>query len=201
MPFSSYKSLGNVLKKFQLCYQEEDYIVSAEVTPSEYLQTELEFVLVELVTNNSEAAVCENLIYPILKESWKPHRDKLMLWSHEPLQYDEDLSGTPDYMITKKSPLGKIVCDQPYLLVVEAKKDNFQEGWGQCLVELIVAQKLSQPAEPTVFGVVSNGDKWEFGKLTANQFTKNRTSYTLQALTTLCGALENVLVHCELQLK
>jgi hypothetical protein len=201
MPFSSYKSLGNVLKKFQLCYQEEDYIVSAEVTPSEYLQTELEFVLVELVTNNSEAAVCENLIYPILKESWKPHRDKLMLWSHEPLQYDEDLSGTPDYMITKKSPLGKIVCDQPYLLVVEAKKDNFQEGWGQCLVELIAAQKLSQPAEPTVFGVVSNGDKWEFGKLTANQFTKNRTSYTLQALTTLCGALENVLVHCELQLK
>ncbi|BAP55378.1 hypothetical protein THII_1081 [Thioploca ingrica] len=201
MPFSSYKSLGNVLKKFQLCYQEEDYIVSAEVTPSEYLQTELEFVLVELVTNNSEAAVCENLIYPILKESWKPHRDKLMLWSHEPLQYDEDLSGTPDYMITKKSPLGKIVCDQPYLLVVEAKKDNFQEGWGQCLVELIAAQKLSQPAELTVFGVVSNGDKWEFGKLTANQFTKNRTSYTLQALTTLCGALENVLVHCELQLK
>jgi hypothetical protein len=124
-----------------------------------------------------------------------------MLWSHEPLQYDEDLSGTPDYMITKRSPLGKIVCDQPYLLVVEAKKDNFQEGWGQCLVELIAAQKLSQPTEPTVFGVVSNGEKWEFGKLTANQFTKNRTSYTLQALTTLCGALENVLVHCELQLK
>ncbi len=201
MPFSSYKSLGNVLKKFQLCYQEQDYVVPAEVTPSEYLQTELKFVLEELVTNNSEAAVCENLIYPILKDLWKPHRDKLMLWSHEPLQYDDDLSGTPDYMITKRSPLGKIVCDQPYLLVVEAKKDNFQEGWGQCLVELIAAQKLNQPDEPTVYGVVSNGDKWEFGQLTANQFTKNRTSYTLQALTTLYGALENVLVQCEKNIK
>jgi len=201
MPFSSYRNLGSVLKKFQLFYQEDDYIVPADVTPNEHFQKELEFVLVELVTNNSEAAVCENLIYPILKEVWKPHRNQLMLWSHEPLQYDEDLLATPDYMITKKSPLGKIVCDQPYLLVVEAKKDNFQEGWSQCLVELIAAQRLNQPAETTVFGIVSNGDQWEFGKLTANVFTKNRTSYTLQALKTLCGALENVLVHCESQLR
>lgn len=201
MPFSSYKNLGNVLKKFQLSYYEQDYIVPTEITPNEYLQTELKFVLDELVTNNSEASVCENFIYPILKDLWKPHRDKLMLWSHEPLQYDDDLSGTPDYMITKKSPLGKIVCDLPYLLVVEAKKDNFPKGWGQCLVALIAAQKLNQPNEATVFGIVSNGDKWEFGKLVANQFIKNRTFYTLQALTTLCGALENVLVECELQLK
>jgi len=109
------------------------------------------------------------------------------------------LSGTPDYMIAKKSPLGKVVCDQPYLLVVEAKKDNFQEGWGQCLVELVAAQKLNQ-TESTIFGIVSNGDKWEFGKLENNQFTKNKTSYTLQDLPFLCGALENILVQCELQL-
>jgi len=201
MPFSSYKNLGNVLKKFQLRYQEEIFIVPAEITPSEYLQIELEFVLTELVTNNSEAAICENLIYPILKDSWKPHRDKLMLWSHEPLQYDDDLSGTPDYMIAKRSPLGKVVCDQPYLLVVEAKKDNFQEGWSQCLAELIAAQKLNHSEELTVFGIVSNGEKWEFGKLTANQFTKNRMPYTLQGLNTLCGILENVLIQCELQIR
>jgi len=199
MPFSFYKNLGNVIKKFQLSYHEENFILPIEITPSEYLRSELQFVLEELVTNNSEASVCENLIYPILKDLWKPHRDKLMLWSHEPLQYDEDLSGTPDYMIAKKSPLGKVVCDQPYLLVVEAKKDNFQEGWGQCLVELVAAQKLNQ-TESTIFGIVSNGDKWEFGKLENNQFTKNKTSYTLQTLTILCGALENILVQCELQL-
>jgi hypothetical protein len=55
--------------------------VPAEVTSSEYLQTELKFALDELVTNNSVAAVCENWIYPILQELWKLHRDKLRLWS------------------------------------------------------------------------------------------------------------------------
>jgi hypothetical protein len=49
--------------------------------------------------------------------------------------------------------------------------------------------------------VVSNGDKWEFGKLENNQFTQNKTSYTLQGLTILCGALEHILKQCELQLK
>lgn len=122
-----------------------------------------------------------------------------MLWSHEPLNCDEDLSGTPDYMIAKKSPLGKVVLDQPYLLIVEAKKDNFQEGWEQCLVELIAAQKLNH-TDVSIFGIVSNGDKWEFAKLEKNKFIKNKFFYTLQTLSAICGALENVLLQCELQL-
>jgi hypothetical protein len=39
----------------------------------------------EGVVNNSEAAICENLIYPVLKEVWKVYRRKFILWSHETL--------------------------------------------------------------------------------------------------------------------
>jgi hypothetical protein len=97
MSFASYKKISTVLKKFQISYHEENYVVVAPVTLSDYFQAELNLVRTELVTNHSEYAIGENLIYPLLKEIWKHHKEQLMLWSHEPLKYDEDLSGVPDY--------------------------------------------------------------------------------------------------------
>ena len=82
----------------------------------------------------------------------------------------------------------------PYLILVEAKKDNFEEGWGQCLAELVAAQKLNNNQlndnqHNLVFGVVSNGKMWEFGNLQDNLFTKNVRYYTLENLSALMGAL------------
>jgi hypothetical protein len=200
VPFASYKNMGMVLKKFQITYREENYVVVTPVTFSDYFQSELNLVRTELVTDNSEYAVCENLIYPLLKEIWKLHKEQLMLWSHEPLKYDEDLSGVPDYLIAQKSPLGKLVFEQPYLMVVEAKKDNFTEGWGQCLAELVAAQKLNgNHSEQTLFGIVSNGEIWEFGKLVGQQFTKNSELYVLKELDKLGGVLNYLLEQCRLQ--
>jgi hypothetical protein len=65
------------------------------------------------------------------------------------------------------------VFEEPYLIVVEAKKDNFEEGWGQCLAELITAQKLNGNTKTEIFGIVSNGKFWEFGRLLENSFEKN----------------------------
>ena len=200
MPFASYKKMGMVLKQFQITYREENYVVVTPITLSDYFQAELHLVRTELVTDNSEYAVCENLIYPLLKEIWKLHKEQLMLWSHEPLNYDEDLSGVPDYLIAPKSPLGKLVLEPPYLMVVEAKKDNFTEGWGQCLAELVAAQKLNANyLESTLFGIVSNGEIWEFGKLVGQQFTKNSDSYVLKELDELGGVLNYLFEQCKLQ--
>jgi hypothetical protein len=57
---------------------------------------------------------------------------------------DHKLSGFPEYILASRSPLGKIVFDKPYLLLVEAKQDNFEAGWAQCLAEMIAAQRLNQ---------------------------------------------------------
>jgi hypothetical protein len=124
-----------------------------------------------------------------------------MLWSHESLKYDEDLSGIADYLITKKSPLGKLVLEQPYLMVVEAKKDNFTEGWGQCLAELVAVQKLNEAHfVQTLFGIVSNGEVWEFGKLVGSHFTKNIDLYSIKELEALCGVLNGLFEQCKFQL-
>jgi hypothetical protein len=151
-------------------------------------------------TYNSEFAICENLIYPVLKEVWKCYRSKFILWSHQSLNYDEKLSGFPEYILAKKSSLGKVVFDKPYFILVEAKQDNFEAGWAQCLAEMIAAQRLNQEACITIYGIVSNGEFWQFGKLDDKLFTKNIAPYTIYELDKLFAAVNHIFQQCELQL-
>ncbi len=200
MAFSAYRSIGVVLKEFQITYTEFDFIVEIQFSIPGYFREDLQTVMREGVVDNSEFAICENLIYPVLKEIWKCYSSRFTLWSHQSLTYDDNLSGFPEYILAKRSPLGKVVFDKPYLLLVEAKQDKFDEGWGQCLAEIIAAQRLNEEPKVTVFGIVSNGRVWQFGKLQADSFTRNITFYTLQELDKLFAAVNSVFQQCELQL-
>ncbi len=96
--------------------------------------------------------------------------------------------------------LGKIVFDQPYFILVEAKQDNFDAAWGQCLAEMIAAQRLNQTPQIVVFGITSNGSLWQFGKSENNTFTLNQTFYTIQELEKLFAAVNDVFQQCASQL-
>jgi hypothetical protein len=200
MPFSSYKSISSVAKKFKIKYALSNYIIEKEFTVKESFKEELDLIFTEGVFDNSENAICENLIYPVLKEVWKCYRTKLTLWSHEALFYDEDLSGVPDYIVAKRNPLGTIIFDKPYFLVVEAKQDKFEEGWGQCLAEMVAVQRINDELDKTIFGIVSNGKVWQVGKLNLDTFTRNKDFYTIQDLGRLFAAINYVFQQCELQL-
>ena len=201
MSFSSYKTIGEVLKQFQVIYTEANFMGEAEFQVSDYFREDLETVMREGVVNNSEFAICENLIYPVLKEVWKRYSSKFTLWSHQSLNYDENLSGFPEYILAKRSPLGKVVFDRPYFILVEAKQDNFEAAWAQCLSEMIAAQKLNAETQITIFGITSNGDRWQFGKLEAEYFTRNITFYTIQELDQLFNAVNYIFQQCEVQLE
>lgn len=109
MPFNSYKTIEDVLKEFNITYLEDDYLSSRPFSISDYLLSELDFSIKEVVIENSEHAACETFIYPIIREVWKTYKEYFMLWSHHSLNYDEKLSGIPDYILAKRSPLGKVV--------------------------------------------------------------------------------------------
>ncbi|MCB1659808.1 MAG: hypothetical protein KDI39_16440, partial [Pseudomonadales bacterium] len=102
------------------------------------------------------------------------------------------LSGTPDYMISKCSALGKTVLEFPLLMLVEAKKNDFEQGWAQCLAELWAAQQLNKNPQLTVYGIVSDGKYWEFGQLTGQMFIKNSQSFVIDDLAELLSALRYV---------
>ncbi|NEQ70646.1 MAG: hypothetical protein F6K21_35175 [Symploca sp. SIO2D2] len=200
MAFTSYKNLEMLVKAFQLTYQEHDFIVESQLPLNDYFKQRFQIILREGVVDNSESAICENLIAPILTEAWYNYKDIFLLWSHQTLIYDEDLSGIPDYILAQKSPLGKIVFDKPFLAAMEAKRDDFTYGWGQCGAEMVACQKINQVEGQTIFGMVSNGKMWEFAKLKDNLFTKNIKSYRISDLEELFGAVHYIFQQCQLQL-
>jgi hypothetical protein len=201
MPIGSYTSIRDVARAYQITGVPEDFVVPLELTLSAHFRSDLAFAQSYLGSDSSEFAICESLIYPVLKEVWRSSfTADFMLWSHETLDYSAELSGTPDYFLARRSPLGIFVVDKPYLLVVEAKRDDFARGWGQCLAAMLAAQKLNDMPEQTLHGIATNGRFWEFGKLHAATFTRDNRAFALQDLDLLCAAVYYMFAQCRQQL-
>ena len=192
MPFSDYKSISQVQAEFRIKYQEENFILIQEYpVPSTFIE-EFEFNQRNLDVFSSEASRCEIVIFPILREVYKKYHQEISLWVQKPITYSDKLNGTPDYIISKKSELGKTFLEFPLLIVTEAKKNDFEQGWGQCLAELVAAENINADPKLPIYGIVTDGRLWEFGKLIKNVFTKNILGFTIDELIALFGALDFV---------
>ena len=194
MAFSDFKTIPEVQEKFRITYTENDFFAVEEPTigPSGQFLQEFEFCRQHIDVFASEAARCEAIIFPILKEIYKPYADDYALWIKKTLTYDEILSGAPDYFISTRSELGMLIVGTPLILLVEAKKNDFEQGWGQCFAELVAAQKINDNAELPVYGIVTDGTLWQFGQLVGDAFTRNRTNFSLDNLPILFGAVDSI---------
>ncbi len=121
-----------------------------------------------------------------------------MIWSHVGFTADDPLKGFPDYFLARRSPLGP-VRDRPHVLFVEAKKDDFDGGWAQCLAAMIAAQKLNDQPEGVIYGGVSNGRIWYLGKLTGRILTQDPRAFTLDDLPGLFAALNYLFAEAKSQ--
>jgi hypothetical protein len=88
--------------------------------------------------------------------------------------------------------LGKTVLETPLVMMTEAKRNDFEQGWGQCLAEMIAAQKLNRDPDLPVYGVVTDGLLWQFSKLTNGTMVKNTTVGTVDEIPRLLGMLDFV---------
>ena len=189
MAFTDFKSIRQVQEAFNIKYAEANYLEYEDVEPSKAFLEEFEFSQRHINVLSSEAARCENIIYPILRDVYKNYVDWFSLWSHESISYDTELNGTPDYLVSTKSALGKTVPGTPILVVVEAKRNDFVTGWGQCLAELVAVQKINNDDLKPVYGIVTDGTLWQFGKLVEDQFTLSETALTVNELKKVFGAI------------
>ena len=193
MAFSDYKTIAQVQEEYNIKYLEAYFIEIDDLKPSDFFVKEFEFSEQNMDIYTSESSRCENIIYPILREVYKSFIDQYTLWSHKSITYDAQLNGTPDYLFSTKSELGKTVLGFPIVIVVEAKKNDFSEGWGQCLAELIAVQKLNKAEELPVYGIVTDGELWQFGKLVSDKFTKSKLRITITDLDKIFGTISFLL--------
>ena len=192
MAFSDFKTISEVQEQFRITYTEDDFVEAEPSNPSAEFLRDFEFTRERIHVLASEAARCEAIIFPILKESYKAYADQYALWIKQSIAYDEVLNGTPDYFISTRSELGKTVVGIPLILLVEAKKNDFEQGWGQCLAELVAAQKINDDLDFPIYGIVTDGTLWQFGRLIDDTFTQNRTDFAVANLPTLFGAVDSV---------
>jgi hypothetical protein len=143
MPFSEFKNINMVLEKYPLRIKREKFIPDAIRELPDWFIENWNFALKKKQIDESEFFHCEAFIFPFLQEAWKRY-PKLQLWSHQSIYYSDELSGEPDYLLSYiPDEVIRNMINKPLLAVVEAKKENFTEGWGQCLAELIACQYIN----------------------------------------------------------
>ena len=189
----TYKTLGDVLLAYKIYHQRSDYNLTHRCFAPRQWVKEFRFDLREIPYKESKTFIQEVLIFPVLRLAWKPFSPYLTLWGHKAISADETLSGIPDYIIAKRSNLGSIVFDVPYVAVVEAKMDDFTGGWAQCALEMIAIQKINNLPDLPVFGIVTNGELWQFAQLEKNLLTEYKQVFILENLNSLLSALTTML--------
>lgn len=190
MAFSDFKTIAEVQKKYRIRYTELDFIAAGDLSPPEAFVQDFEFNRENIDIFSSEASRSELIISPLLREIYKQHCQGYAFWIQKSIAYDEVLCGTPDYLFSHRSALGKTVLETPIVAVVEAKRNDFEQGWGQCLAELVAVQKINDDPGRPVYGIVTDGNLWQFGRLSGDVFTKNAENFTIDKLSRLYGALE-----------
>jgi len=151
--------------------------VQVEIEP--YLEKQVYFALLSFKPNETFAD--KFLIAPVLNNIWLKHQN-LNIWTEKYIKADDKLQGRPDYLVSPLDRKQYEVLSLPIIILVEAKHENFTHGWGQCLAQMLACQKLNKSEDIIIYGIVSTGQTWEFGKLEKNIFTNDSNSYSISNL-------------------
>ncbi len=173
MAYSKFKTVEEVARKFDIEVANKTAFTSQkEINVLESLCSMVTENINDDISFINETAVCERIISPVLNIVSRNH-EQLNVWSHVSYNIDEKkgLVGEPDYLIAPRTKYGGMA--RPSLCVIEAKRDDFEEGWAQALAEMVASSSLGAGL---CYAVVTTGKIWEFGKLENDVFTTDPIS-------------------------
>lgn len=121
------------------------------------------------ISLNSEIARRDFLIAPILFKLL--NFVDFRISTEYPLDVEKNLRGTLDYLLRSNKKL----------TIIEAKRGDLDKGFTQLAVELIAMEKYEEETPEPLFGIVTTGDIWKFGKLesTSKKITKDINAYRI----------------------
>ncbi|MUH01858.1 hypothetical protein F7734_60260 [Scytonema sp. UIC 10036] len=187
MPYSQFTTITKVKEAFDLSTVEGVRFLpeTAAITPSNTLQDYLEETLPIATATGSEKARSELIITPVLVEVRRILNREVSLFSGEDFTVDESLglNGRCDFLISRSPEMLEI--EAPVIIIVEAKQADLKTGIGQCVAQMIAAQKFNQAKGKCIsiiYGSVSNGVQWQFLKLEQQTVTIDLTIYPLPSV-------------------
>ena len=199
MTYSDY-TVGLVEKGFGITMRQAELFAGVKaVTPPGWLADSLgRGMQLALI---SEKARSEFIVGPVLLASRELCQNRFAIYSGHRLDVDPQsgLAGECDFLLAETEPLPEL--HSPLATIVEAKKNDFEVGWAQCLAELVAIQKLNDDEETSVYGIVTDGERWQFGKFQQNLLTRQISGFTIDDLPQLFGALHFVFQSISVSVK
>ncbi len=196
MAYSNF-TLDTVVTTFQLEIVESAVLFAETetVVPSNYL-TEVLTKKVQLATAiGTEKAKSELIVADILFELREQFDQRISLFSGIEFSVDEEsgLTGVCDFLVSL-SPVQHVL-QAPVIVLVEAKKDDLKIGMGQCVAEMLAAQRFNAERGndiPCVYGVSTTGTDWLFLKLDGKCLHIDLVTYQIAQCDKILGILSSM---------
>lgn len=162
------------------------------VEPSPVLREYLAETIPIAVASGSEKAKSELIVTPVLVEVRRFLDRQVSLFSGEDFTVEESLGlkGRCDFLLSRSPEM--LAIEAPAVIIVEAKQADLKTGLGQCLAEMVAAQRFNQEHNQeisTIYGSVSNGTQWQFLKLEGQIATIDLSVYSLPPVEQILGFL------------
>ena len=122
-----------------------------------------------------------------------PLHGGLKIWKAAVLNTDT-LTGVAGYLMAPH----RAYLETPLLCVAEANRDDFEQGAAQCIAEMVGCRwnNRQDDHDIDIFGIVSNGQIWQFYKLTQAGEIFETELFTIAFLPELLGALDYICGEC-----
>ena len=169
MAYSNF-TLETVQKEFQLeTVRSIDMFSDLEpMVPSELLTIILKKKIPVAAAIGTEKARSELIVANVLFELLEQYDHRISFFSGIDFNVDVDkgLTGVSDFLISLSPE--QFYLQAPIIILVEAKKDDPKFGLGQCVAEMLAAQRFNADKGndiSRIYGAATTGTEWQFLKL------------------------------------
>ena len=199
MAYSEF-TLESVQKTFQLETVRSVGIFSEmePVVPSAYLTTGLARKASLATAIGTEKARSEMIVADVLVELLEHFDRRISLFSGIDFNVDAEkgLTGVCDFLVSLSPE--QFYLEAPVIILVEAKNLDLKLGLGQCVAEMLAAQRFNAERGndiPCVYGASTTGVEWLFLKLEGKCLHVDMATYTLERCDRLLGILAGMVAQ------
>ncbi|MGK7890581.1 MAG: hypothetical protein AB4042_14720 [Leptolyngbyaceae cyanobacterium] len=193
MPYSKF-SLSKAVEDFDLTIVEGPrFLPTIEpVPPTPLLRATLNDTLPWAIAVGSEKARSEGIINPVLLEVKRQLNQQISVFSGEEfnVEPEAELTGDVDFLLSRSPE--QLFIKAPAVILVEAKKEDLKPALGQCLAEMVAAQRFNRQKEQsisTIYGTVTSGTVWRFLQLQGQCVSIDLNDYALPPVDQILGFL------------
>ena len=147
----------------------------------------------------SEKSRSEFIVAPILLASRELSGNRFAIYSGQRLDVDPEkgLTGECDFILSASDPV--LPLQAPIATVVEAKKNDIEGGLGQCIAQMVAADRFNQSSGRSgapVFGCVTTGEAWQFLRLASPEALFERRRYYIDDVDRILGVFQAIVREC-----